>query len=143
MISEHFKDSELACKHCGRNLVTKTLLEALEAFRSAVGKPVTVNSAYRCPEHNKAVGGAPNSQHVLGQAADVSVKGKTPSELEAIARKIPEIRGIGRADHHGYIHIDVRHLDTPKLATDYRFLWCYDESNKQTAYYAPKPTANV
>lgn len=44
----------------------------LEPARERLGKPITVNSGFRCTVHNKTVGGVYNSQHVSGQAADVS-----------------------------------------------------------------------
>lgn len=43
----------------------------LEPARQRLGKPITVNSGYRCQVHNKAVGGVANSQHMKGEAADV------------------------------------------------------------------------
>lgn len=45
----------------------------LDPIREWYGKPIYVNSGYRCPELNKAVGGVNNSQHVNGQAADIDV----------------------------------------------------------------------
>ena len=45
--------------------------QVLDPAREKYGKPVVVNSGFRCPLHNKAVGGVYNSQHVSGQAADV------------------------------------------------------------------------
>ncbi len=126
--SEHFSDAELACAHCGKNETTQALVDALEAFRAAVGKPVLINSAYRCPIHNAAVGGAPNSQHMLGEAADIRVTGMTAGQLEAIARTIPAIKGIGRAPHQGYVHIDVR--QSPEVVA-----WCYDMDGKTIPYY--------
>lgn len=50
----------------------KALVEnVLQPLRDAWGGPLFINSGYRCLELNKAVGGVPTSQHVLGQAADV------------------------------------------------------------------------
>ena len=37
----------------------------------------TVTSAYRTPEHNKACSGAPNSQHLIGEAIDIKPYGST------------------------------------------------------------------
>lgn len=133
MSSEHFSDKELACRHCGVNRCTPELVQALEAFRARAGKPVRVNDAYRCPDHNRQVGGAKASQHLLGLAADISVEGMTAAELEAVARRIPEIRGIGRGDHQHYLHIDVREKPT---------CWCYDQHGKETAYFPPHPTSH-
>lgn len=47
-----------------------------EPLRKWYGKPITVNSFYRSPELNKAVGGAQGSQHVLGEAIDMSAGSK-------------------------------------------------------------------
>ncbi len=44
----------------------------LDPVREHYGKPIRVNSGYRCPELNKAIGGAPTSQHTLGEAADIT-----------------------------------------------------------------------
>lgn len=129
--SEHFSNAEMACRcGCGANECVPELLAALEAFRTAVGAPVIVNSGYRCPAHNAAVGGAKASQHVLGRAADVRVKGRTPAELEAVARTVPAIKGIGRDDHKGFVHLDVR--ETPSLVS-----WCYGTNGQQCPYYPP------
>ena len=47
--------------------------EVLDPLREAWGGPIRVNSGYRCPELNKAVGGSPSSQHQRGEAADITV----------------------------------------------------------------------
>lgn len=46
-----------------------------EPIRKHFGKPVRIRSGFRCPELNKAVGGAPTSQHTLGEAADIEIDG--------------------------------------------------------------------
>jgi hypothetical protein len=66
-----------------RNLTS--LAETLEQVRALVGQPLTISSGYRCPDLNKWVGGASNSAHTLGLAADITCKGMTPQEL---ARRI-------------------------------------------------------
>lgn len=133
----HFSDSELEChgKTCGPsgtgchvNGCTQGLIDALEAFRALVGKPVIPDDCYRCPQHNREVGGVGKSEHMLGLAADIRVEGMTAGQLEAIARKILAIRGIGRADHAQYLHVDVR--PTLTLAA-----WCYDLKGAVIPYY--------
>ena len=140
--SAHFADWELACRGrdcCGRvNRCQQELVDALEDFRSAVsaarGKetPVIVTSAYRCDEHNRRIGGAKDSMHVQGLAADIRVVGMTAAQLETIARSVPAIKGIGRDDHGNYLHIDVR---STKAA------WSYDRKGRAIAYYAPGAAA--
>lgn len=51
----------------------KALVEdILQPLRDAWGGPLFINSGYRCPELNKAVGGVATSQHCLGESADVA-----------------------------------------------------------------------
>lgn len=50
--------------------------ECLDKVRQMWGKPIGVNSGYRCYELNKAVGGAKNSQHLRGEAADITTGSK-------------------------------------------------------------------
>lgn len=47
--------------------------KVLDPLREAWGGPIRVNSGYRCPLLNKAVGGTPGSQHQRGEAADITV----------------------------------------------------------------------
>lgn len=55
-----------------RNL-TALVDNILDPLREAWGKPIIVNSGYRCDALNKAVGGVPSSQHRFGQAVDLDV----------------------------------------------------------------------
>ena len=48
-------------------------LEVLQPLRDYVGAPVHINSGYRCPELNEAVGGVKNSQHCRGEASDIRI----------------------------------------------------------------------
>lgn len=49
--------------------------KVLEPMRAAYGMPIKVSSGYRCPELNRAVGGAATSVHQIGYAADLQVGG--------------------------------------------------------------------
>lgn len=75
---KYFKMSEFACRDgCEMPASARDNIEALveavlDPVREKFGKPITVNSGYRCPRHNAAVGGVPNSQHMRGEAADIS-----------------------------------------------------------------------
>ena len=52
----------------------------LDPIREAWGKPLHVNSGYRCPALNKAVGGKPTSQHLKGEAADITAGSKAENK---------------------------------------------------------------
>lgn len=62
-----------------RNL-TALVENVLDPLRTIYGKPITVNSGYRCPELNKAVGGSATSDHVKGFAADITAGSKEENE---------------------------------------------------------------
>ena len=78
-------------------------------MRSYFGSAIVINSGYRTNAHNIKVGGSKNSQHVLGKAADIVVKGVTPSKVAAFARKIG-FRGVG--EYNGFTHVDTRNYTT-------------------------------
>ena len=78
MINKYFSESEFNCK-CGKcerpkNVPSDELIEILTEIREHYGKPLIINSGYRCPTHNKKVGGSVNSQHTKGSAVDLIVK---------------------------------------------------------------------
>ena len=52
-----------------------------ERVREIVGKPLIITSGYRCPELNKAIGGAITSQHIFCEAIDFVVKGLRPEDV--------------------------------------------------------------
>lgn len=55
-----------------RDSIQALVLNVLQPLRTACGKPLVINSGYRCPELNKAVDGVATSQHMKGEAADVA-----------------------------------------------------------------------
>lgn len=48
------------------------IVNILDPLREEYGKPIMINSGYRCTELNKLVGGAKNSHHLTGYAADIT-----------------------------------------------------------------------
>ena len=50
--------------------------QVLNPIREFMNEPIYVNSGYRCPLLNKAVGGVAGSQHVVGQAADITTRSR-------------------------------------------------------------------
>ena len=63
----------------------------LDPLRQAWGQPIIVTSGYRCPDLNKAVGGAPLSQHCLGQAADIHTVSDTPADNKKLYQLIQKL----------------------------------------------------
>ena len=83
-LSKNFKLSELTASETARrrkinNDAPESVIEnlrnlcqnVLQPLRDYVGKPITINSGYRCPLLNSYVGGSKNSQHKFGEAADI------------------------------------------------------------------------
>ena len=66
-----------------RDAIKALVDTVLQPLRDAWGKPLHINSGYRCPELNREVGGMPTSQHVKGEAADVACD--KPVELARLA----------------------------------------------------------
>ena len=85
-----FTDSPTAKKYKINNTPTGQLIidnltdlcvEVMQPLRDKLGKPIHINSGYRCLKLNEKVGGVPTSQHCLGQACDFVVRGMTPYEV--------------------------------------------------------------
>lgn len=72
--SRHFSAQEFSCKcGCGGLVVDVNLITKLEKLRDTLGRPLTVNSGYRCLTHNAAEGGKTASEHTTGQGVDIAV----------------------------------------------------------------------
>jgi uncharacterized protein YcbK (DUF882 family) len=109
-LSRSFTLGELASKD-GADIVIvhPALLIGLQALRDVLNKPIRINSGFRSPEHNKAIGGASNSLHTLGLAADVVVEGVTPIHIASIARDL----GFGGVKAYPtFTHVDVGKIRT-------------------------------
>ena len=91
---KNFRINEFLC-HCGcqlppeaRQNIEALVAEVLDPVREAYGKPIYVNSGYRCEAHNRKVGGVLRSQHLVGEAADIRPGTLIPaSEPESPAHK--------------------------------------------------------
>jgi len=114
--SPHLSWAKLACKDGtpypqtfiddGRCAI---LADLFEEIRELVHAPLVILSAYRTPAHNRAIGGAPNSQHVQGRALDLRPPaGVTPADFYAaiLAARLPTLGGIGV--YRTFVHVDVR-----------------------------------
>jgi hypothetical protein len=123
--AKYVSPSEWRCRcGCGGgdDVVSQRLLDFIDKIRENIGGPITINCIYRCPAHNASLPGAvPNSQHVLGNAADLA----TPSwlttnefrwycenaeidgcHIDALGEYSYDPSGDTKGD--GFIHIDIR-----------------------------------
>jgi len=110
--SGHFDASEFVCHCCGQGSVDTRLIELLEELRAKANAPVHVNCGYRCPKHNAEVGGVPNSQHVLGTAADIFIPNISFEAARDLVQSLP-FDGTGfypplQKGGAWFIHVDVR-----------------------------------
>jgi uncharacterized protein YcbK (DUF882 family) len=109
-LTQNFYRDEFACRcGCGFDTVDIRLVEGLQRLRDSLGgAPITINSACRCVEHNRAVGGEANSQHLLGKAADIVVQGYRPGMVANAANTIAEFAQGGIGNYTSFTHLDVR-----------------------------------
>ena len=112
-LSANFFSNEFDCHGkgcCSTTEVDEKLVKYVQAIRDHFGKSVHVSSGYRCPVHNKNVGGATGSRHAKGQAADIYIDGVAPAEIAKYAEGLG-IKGIGlyetKADGF-FVHVDTR-----------------------------------
>lgn len=82
------------------------LAHKLQILRDWFRKPIIITSGWRTPEHNKKVGGAKNSQHLYGKAADIKMVGVTTKDLLTVAKKMKLFKGIGYSPN--FLHVDTR-----------------------------------
>ena len=114
-VSKNFSRYEFECQcGCGFAAADVTLLEALEDARAHFKKTYTnrkviisVTSGNRCHKHNRKVGGAADSHHVKGMAADFVVNNVHADEVaDYLEDKYPDRFGIGR--YNDRTHLDSR-----------------------------------
>jgi len=101
-----FSPAEMACRGTGAIKINTEAMDMLQRLRNRLAKPLIVLSAYRSPEHNRAVGGAPASKHMLGTAFDIAMANHDPVAFEAAAREVGFL-GFGFYPRSGFMHIDL------------------------------------
>lgn len=118
-LSDNFTSTQLDCQcgalNCTSTFIDVHLIYALEDLWSLAG-PFQINSGYRCKAHNQAVGGKPDSQHVLGKAADIQSDRLNGKELSYFANQVDSFFAGGIGTGATFIHVDVR---------DYSARWEY------------------
>lgn len=115
-LSKNFCAYEFACNDKSDEFKVATeLVEILQQVRDHFGKPVIINSAYRTPAYNISIGGSSKSQHCLGTAADVWIKGVDPIRIALYLSSLPYFKNRGGIGYYnraqvtgGFVHVDVR-----------------------------------
>jgi len=128
-LAKHFAAEELACgcdrDECRAVVVHWRLIRLLSRMREQIGQPLYVTSGYRCPKYNRDVGGARESLHLAGMAADVQASIE-PRHLAAVALACGA-GGIGVYPRH--VHVDVGEAGR-------RWEDSYEEEYEESAYPA-------
>ena len=133
IIAPYISSEEYACKCCNQlppALACEACLDKLNEFfdnfkavREAWGKPITISCGYRCPAHNKAVGGEMLSIHVFGLALDCDFENaetvnKFTQHVEVVR---PDLRmGIYNTGGKSFVHLDSGYLINPKASHSWR-----------------------
>ena len=116
-MTKNFKIQEFECKggcdmplEVYENIIK--LASQLQFLRDYTGRPITINSGYRCPEYNaKISGSSKKSQHQYGKAADITIQSLKPAEVYRIIEDLIDMGhmlqgGLGLYDT--FVHIDIR-----------------------------------
>ena len=104
-LEENFLLSEFLCKVGFELKLDMRLPNMLQLLRNKADKPIMISSGYRTPEYNLSINGSPNSQHLLGRAADIWVPGFSAYTIAKMAIAIG-FKGVGIYDT--FTHVDVR-----------------------------------
>lgn len=87
------------------------LAHNLQIIRNEIKVPIQINSGYRSPSHNKAIGGASKSQHLLGKAADIVVHEMSPDKVRDVILRLMkngQIQSGGLKAYGSFTHYDIR-----------------------------------
>jgi len=88
------------------------LIAVLEVIRAAAGCRIFIVSGYRTEAYNRKIGGARQSRHVTGEAADIRAEALNAADLHALilslynGGKLDDLGGLGA--YPNWVHVDVR-----------------------------------
>lgn len=114
---KYFKPTEKTGSHGTIADLDKKLVTMLDLARGIAGIPFVINSGYRTPEHNKAIGGVADSAHIKRLAVDIRCRNSnerfiiTSALLQAGFKRI----GLGST----FIHCDIDTTKPQNVIFDY------------------------
>lgn len=113
VVSEEFHSTDFDCKCVFPECTVTRLCEDMVAgvTKLALYFPIIIiDSGFRCPRHNAEpkVGGKPDSQHILGKAADIKSRFGTPKEIKDRAEELPVFANGGIGLYPSWVHVDSR-----------------------------------
>lgn len=87
----------------------KKVMYILDMVRTYIGKPILINSGYRCQKLNEMVGGVQNSMHTKGLAADFRTEKKEDinTMFEFLKKKQKDFKIIELINYRTFIHMGV------------------------------------
>lgn len=104
-----FSQKEMACRCCGTyNREVIGTAHELQIVRIKLGQKMPINSAYRCPAHNKKVGGKPNSFHLRGLAVDIDTRHLSGYAVYKMQKELEKVGFRGFILYDGFLHADRR-----------------------------------
>ena len=107
-LSKNFTSEEFACKcGCGYDTPNPELIRMLQAARDMYGKPIRITSGCRCIKHNRNVGGASSSAHLVGKAADIATPTGKDRYLIIESLMAAGFKRIGINFKQRFIHADI------------------------------------
>jgi hypothetical protein len=122
LASKNFTGDELQCPCCNEICINQTFLEQLQNIRTEMDRPFCINSAYRCNNHNKDVGGSPKSNHLTGKAVDISTEGWSGQDIHYFLYLSTHLESVahfstGIGIYPTWIHFDMRDEDNAWVKT--------------------------
>ena len=124
--------SETAARHKINNSPSVEIIDnlqygvdmVLDPLRKLYGKPIKINSGYRCNELNKIVGGVPNSWHQFGNAADIHISSAEEAKiLFANLQKLPSVDTVlfEHSKTAQWLHVQWDKTKTPRHHYNFNF----------------------